>query len=228
MNNQGKNKLFFVPIAWEGDDVPETPALPSIIEIPIGAASAALITGIQAAMQEGNNSMQEWRDGKINEAQYTNRIVHKGTQGAMKGGIRTAGAIGLSQGLRMAITKKWGEQVLKRLTRFNFLGSVCYGIVDQTSHTIQLFSGNLNQRDYKVKSVENVGSTGGAIGGAALGSVLGSVVPGLGTGTGMLIGGMLSMMGAMGGANVGKQIGEEWFPHEEGNKQAPQAAENKE
>lgn len=217
-------KIIFIPIEWEGqDNPPEAPPLyPPIVEIPISAASAALITGVQAMMQEAGKSFQDWQSGKIDEAQFTYRVVHKGSQGAVKGGVRTAGALGLSQGIRSVVAKKWGEQIAKRLTRYNLLGSICFGIVDQTTDTVKWANGKLTERDYKVKSVENVGSTGGAIGGAAVGSMLGSVVPGLGTGAGALIGGMLSMMGAMSGASIGKSIGEEWFPKEEG--ESPKAA----
>ncbi len=211
-------KIYFVPIEWEGQDAPDTPEIPILIEIPISAASAALITGVQAMLQEGSRSMGEWQSGKIDEKQFTYRVVHKASQGALKGGGRTLGALGLSEGIRKAVAHKWGEHIARRLTRYNLLGSVCFGIVDQTGDTFKWVNGKLTLRDYKVKSVENVGGTGGAIGGAALGSMLGSIVPGLGTGTGALIGGMLSMMGAMGGASLGKSIGEEWFPQEEEEK----------
>ncbi|MCI4668757.1 MAG: hypothetical protein MRZ79_11525 [Bacteroidia bacterium] len=214
---QMSKKIIFVPIEWESlDNPPEAPSLiPPIVEIPISAASAALITGVQAMMQEAGKSFQDWQNGKIDETQFTYRIIHKGSKGAVKGGVRTAGALGLSQGIKFAVAKKWGEEIAKRLTRHNLLGSICFGLVDQTTDTVNWMNGKLDVRDYKVKSVENVGSTGGAIGGAAVGSVLGSVVPGLGTGAGALIGGMLSMMGAMSGASIAKSLGEEWFPKEE-------------
>ncbi|MEL6132595.1 MAG: hypothetical protein AAFR59_04435 [Bacteroidota bacterium] len=221
-NSSTFSRLYILPVAWEGQDQPPEPQIPVIIEIPLNAAVAALSAGINGMMREGGRSLEEFQNGKLNEAQFTYRIIQKGTQEAVKGGVRTAAALTLVEGVKAYVVKKWGQEALKRLMRNNFLGSMAFGLVDQTSHTLSLANGKITYRDYKVKSIENAGSVGGAIGGAAAGAMLGSVVPGLGTTFGAMVGYMFSMFGAMSGGSLGKNLGEEWFPDE--NKQNESAS----
>ena len=218
-NNQAKSsntfsRIYILPVDWEGQDQPPEPQIPMIIEIPLNAVVAAISAGINGMMREGGKSLEEFQKGKLSEAQFTYRVIQKGTQEAMKGGARTAAALTFVEGVKYYVAKKWGQEALKRLMRNNFLGSMAFGLVDQTSHTLSLANGKLTYRDYKVKSIENAGSVGGAIAGASAGAMLGSVVPGLGTTFGFMVGYMFSMFGAMSGGSLGKNLGEEWFPDE--------------
>ena len=65
VKKQMSNRIFFVPIEWEGQDGPDMPQIPPIVEIPISAASAALISGVQAMLQEAGKSMADRQSGKI-------------------------------------------------------------------------------------------------------------------------------------------------------------------
>ncbi|WNJ19965.1 hypothetical protein [Pontibacter sp. G13] len=201
-----------IPIIWEGmDDQPDGIEIPIAADIGIRAALEFVISGVNGMLKEGALKYDDFKDGKLDEKQFTYRVVSKGTESAVIGGIRTASALTLSEGAKRAILRVWGPKALLRLTRFNVVTSVAYGVVNQGLHTFHLYNGKLTDQQYKVKSAENIGSTGGAIGGAAAGAMLGSVVPGMGTAMGAVVGMMLAMMGAAGGAALGKEMGEEYF-----------------
>jgi hypothetical protein len=205
-----------IPIEFDTmNDGPVQPELPFLADLGINAASAAMMSGLNAMMKEGGASIEEWRNGKIDEVQFTYRVIHKGTNAAVKNGVRTGSALALNEGASRAIAKAWGKAFLKRVNRYNTLTAVCFGVVDQTTHTVQWFRGKLDVREYKIKSVENVGSTSGAIGGAAAGAMMGSIVPGLGTGSGALLGYVFATLGAMSGAKAARSLGEKWFPGDE-------------
>ncbi len=211
-------KVKWVPITWEGAEEPELP-FPKEWEVPLNigmnAAISAVMTGFDKMIKEGGKSFEEYQAGKIDSKQFTYRIVHKGTQAAVKGGVRTGAALGLAEGAKQVILRKWGEEVLRKVNRRNLVGALAFAMVDQTGHTYAWYKGQLTLREYKIKSIENIGSTGGAMGGAAAGAMLGSVIPGAGTAMGAMLGYMLASFGAMGGASVGKQLGEDWFPEQE-------------
>jgi len=213
MQETHRSSPMEVHIDWEKLDNPGLPdQLPILADIGLNAASAAVMSGLSSLMREGGQNLEEWRAGKIDEKQFTYRMVHKATDAAVTNGVRTGSALVLSEGAKKAILKLWGQAVLKRATRYNALTAICFGLVDQSKHTYQLAKGTLDKRQYKIKSVENVGGTGGAISGAAAGAVLGSVVPGLGTGAGAMLGYLMAMFGASSGAAMGKNLGEKWFP----------------
>lgn len=205
-----------IPIEWKGMD--DLPGVPPHLQIPatiaIEACASAVTGGIREMMQAGQDGFTAYREGKIDEAEYTHQVVSKGTTAALKQGARTAAALTLSEGAKQVIARRWGQAVLRRLTRYNVVGAVAFGLIDQGTDTYRLVRGDLPLRDYKIKSVENVGGTGGAISGAAAGAILGSVVPGLGTGMGAMVGYMMGVLGAMGGASLGRSIGEHLFGDE--------------
>jgi hypothetical protein len=216
------SQVFFVPIEWEKfDDAPINPEFPFLADLGINAASAAVMSGLNAMMKEGGESIEAWRNGKINETQFTYRVIHKGTNAAMKNGVRTGSALVLNEGVSRAITRAWGHALLKRLNRYNSITAICFGLVDQTTHTVQWFQGKLDGREFKIKSVENVGSTGGAISGAAAGAMIGSIVPGLGTGSGAVVGYLCATFGAMSGAKAGRSLAEKWFPGDDDDPDKP-------
>lgn len=219
---EAKDLIIPIEIEWEKlDEQPVTPELPFIADLGINAASAAVMSGLNAMMKEGGQSMEDWRSGKIDETQFTYRIIHKGTNAAVKNGTRTGSALLLNEGVSRTIVKVWGKALLKRLNRYNSITAICFGLVDQTTHTVQWYQGELDGREYKIKSVENVGSTGGAISGAAAGAMVGSVVPGLGTGSGALLGYLFATFGAMSGAKFGRSLGEKWFPGDDDDPDKP-------
>ncbi len=217
-----QSSLSDIPVEFILDnDGPVEPELPFLADLGINAASAALMSGFNAMVKESGESIEDWRSGKINETQFTYRIIHKGTDAAMKNGIRTGSALALNEGVSRAIAKAWGKAFLKRANRYNTLTAICFGVVDQTTHTVQWFQGKLDEREYKLKSVENVGGTGGAIGGAAAGAMVGSIIPGLGTGSGALLGYVFATFGAMSGAKAARSLGEKWFPGDDDDNDKP-------
>lgn len=210
-------KVMWVPIAGDGDDSSPFP-FPVEWEIPVNiglnAAITAVMTGFDTMVKEGAKSFEEFQEGKLDKMQFTYRMVHKGTQAAVKTGVRTGAGLTLSESTRYLIIKKWGEQAFRRLNKFNLVSALAFACVDQSTHTYNWYKGNLTLRDYKIKSLENIGSTGGVLGGAAVWAMVGSVVPG-GTAFGVLLMYMLGVFGASSGASIGKQIGEEMFPEED-------------
>jgi hypothetical protein len=203
------SKVRYVPIEWEGQmqAPPDIPEIPATVEIPIHAVSAAVMSGLNGMMREGVERYEDYRSGKLDDKQYTYRIVSKGSQAAVTSGARTVTALTLAEGAKRMITRRFGQVLVGRLIRYNVINAVAFGIIDQGTDTFKLYRGQMSSEQYKVKSVENAGGTSGAIGGAAAGALLGSVVPGIGIAAGM----MLGMLGAMGGAAVGKSLGQQWF-----------------
>lgn len=196
-------------------------------DIGINAAAAAVMSGLREMMREGKSSFEEFRNGKIDEKQFTYRVVYKSTDAAMQNGIRTGSALVLSEASKKTLVKLFGQAIVKRLSKFNVITAVCFGVVDQGRHTIELAQGKMDSRSYKVKSVENVGGTGGAIGGAAAGAILGSAVPGLGTAAGGMLGYTMGMLGAMSGGALGRSLGEKWFPGDDDDPETPSSPSNR-
>ncbi len=207
-----------IPIAWEGEAAPEVPEFPPALEIGAQAVSSAILGGINGILKEGMTNYQDLQNGKLDQKQFTYRLVRKGSQAAFQSGSKAVAALTMRQGMVYA-AKKMGSKSLLGLARRHTMVSVCYGIVDQSIDTVKFYRGELDTTGFKIQTSENVGSTGGAIGGAALGAALGSVVPGLGT----MAGALLGMLGAASGASVGKSVGEKWFG-EDNNSENPPAS----
>jgi hypothetical protein len=206
-----------VPIQWE-DEQPPVPGgseLPLRVEIPLRSLSAALAEGAQGMIREGQERYGAWQKGELDTGSYAVRILERGARDAARGGVRTALAIGLNQGLRRYVLRHWGRGALMRLSRHNALSAFAFGAVDQGFHTAQWLKGSIPLQEYQIRTVENAGSTGGAIGGTAAGAVLGSVIPGLGTAGGALLGLFFSMVGSMAGADAGRSLGKQWFGQDE-------------
>jgi hypothetical protein len=215
-------------IQIEGSDPPPVEEdIPVLADIGINAVAAAMMSGLNEMVKEGGRSFEAYRDGKISEKQFTYRLVHKGSNAAVKNGVRTGSALVLSEASKKTLTKLFGKAVVKRLSRYNVMTAVCFGLVDQGRHTIELAQGKMDGRIYKIKSVENAGGTGGAIGGAAAGVAIGSVVPGLGTAAGGMIGYTMGMLGAMSGGALGRSLGEKWFPGDDDDPDAPAGPANR-
>lgn len=191
----------------DGDELPELP-IPVSFEIGLNAVASAVIAGINGMAKEGAKSYEDFKAGKIDQTQMTFRVVSKGTEQALKGGARTASGLAISEGAKHVLKKRFGEAVLKRLTRHNAVTAFAFFVVDQSADTYKLFQGQIQSDQYKINTLSNLGTTGGSIGGAAAGAVLGSVVPGLGTAVGAMLGGML---GAMSGNAGGQSLGEILF-----------------
>ncbi|MEM9987570.1 MAG: hypothetical protein AAF804_20965 [Bacteroidota bacterium] len=210
-----QSSIIHIPI--QALEEPINPDIPVIADIGINAVAAAMMSGLREMMKEGGQSFEDFRTGKIDEKQFTYRMVHKASNAAMENGVRTGSALALSEGAKGALAKLFGQAFVKRLGRYNLVTAISFGLVDQGKHTMELVQGKIDSREYKVKSVENVGGTGGAISGATAGAVLGSLVPGLGTVTGGMLGYMCSMIGAMGGTALGKTLAEKWWPNPDGD-----------
>ncbi len=198
-----------IPIIWEGESPPDFPEFPPALEIGAQAASSAILGGINGMMREGMANMEEFREGRIDQKQFTYRVIRKGSETAVQYGSKAVAALTMRQGLIYA-AKKIGARKFLTAARSHAMVSVCYGVVDQGMDTFKYYRGDLDATQYKVQTSQNVGSTGGAIGGAAIGAVIGSAVPGVGT----VFGAMMGMLGAASGASIGKSVGEKMFAEE--------------
>ncbi|MEM6767761.1 MAG: glycine zipper domain-containing protein [Bacteroidota bacterium] len=184
--------------------------------VAIQAVTNAIISGISDMAKEGNLKLDEWEDGKINGSEYVAKVVGKGVKTATYSGSKTAAALSIKEVAKF-VTNKLGKETLKRFARSNTMTAVAFGMVDQGVDTFKYMRGDIGAKQYKVSTLQNVGSAGGAVGGAATGAALGSAVPGLGTVLGAAIG---TMLGSYGGSIMGKSLGEDFFQEEgEGDKQ---------
>ena len=177
---------------------------PPTEEIPLGASIAisGVIDGITGMIREGVYGFEDFRSGKITESELIDRVYDKG----VFSGSRTAGALSLREAFKLA-GKKLGNETLKRITRSHAMTSVAFGLVDQGIDTYKYKTGSIDDRQYKVSTVKNVGTTSGSIGGIAVGSMIGSAVPVVGTLVGGMLGGMIGgMYGGQGGQNLGEAI----------------------
>ncbi|MDX1908824.1 MAG: hypothetical protein SF053_17440 [Bacteroidia bacterium] len=205
-----------IPITWQNEpEPPQLPQVPVSVDIALGAFYSAVSSGLNGMMSEGMDQFENLRTGKLNEKQYTYRILHRGTRDAFRNGTRTAVALTVNEGVKRLVARHLGWKTVGRMTRHNALISVIFGVVDQTSATHQYLDGKMDERKYKITTFENVGSTSGAIGGAAAGAMLGSVIPGLGTAAGAMAGMVLSMWGATTGAALARSVGENLFPDQQ-------------
>ncbi len=201
-----------IPIIWEGDPDPGLPNLPPALEIGAQALSSAIVGGLQGMIREGTDSFEALRTGKIDQKQFTYRIIRKGSESAVKQGSKALAAMSLREGMLYA-AKRIGSKGLLRAARSNSAVAVCFGLVDQAVDTYRYTQGAVDKASYQVRTSENVGSTGGAIGGALAGAALGSVVPGMGT----MMGALMGMLGSASGASLGRSLGEKWFGKKEEN-----------
>lgn len=175
---------------------------PPTPEVPLGLSIAitGVMDGITGMIREGVTSFDDYRAGKITDSEMIDRVYDKG----VFNGSRTCAALSVREGAKFA-GSRMGSELLKKLTRSNAMTSVAFGLVDQSIDTYKYKTGGIDERQYKVSTVKNVGTTSGAIGGLAVGTMIGSAIPLVGTMIGGMIGGMLGgMYGAQGGQNLGE------------------------
>ncbi|MEL6191641.1 MAG: glycine zipper domain-containing protein [Bacteroidota bacterium] len=178
--------------------------------IAVQAFTNAIISGISDMAKEGNLKLDEWEDGKINGSEYVVKVVGKGLKSASFSGSKTVAALSIKEVAKF-VTNRLGKETLKRFARSNTMTAVAFGMVDQGVDTFKYVKGDIGSKQYKVSTLQNLGSAGGAVGGAATGAALGSAVPGLGTVLGAAIG---TMLGSYGGSIMGKSLGEDFFEEE--------------
>ena len=207
-----QKKSFSIPVIWEGDPDPGLPNVPPALEIGAQALSSAVIGGLQGMIREGSDSFEALRSGKIDQKQFTYRVIRKGSESAVKQGSKALAAMSLREGMIYA-AKRMGSGSLLRAMRSGSAVAVCFGVVDQAVDTYRYTRGEVDKASYQVRTSENVGSTGGAIGGALAGAAIGSVVPGVGT----MMGAVMGMLGSASGASLGRSLGEKWFGKKEEN-----------
>ena len=148
-------------------------------------------------------SLRELRHGRIDGAEYAERVVLAGATAGFDTAVRTTIALGTKEAAKAA-ARSMGAAGLKRFAGSNPGTAVAFGVAEQLVITIQLACGEIDDREYGVRSVQNAGSTGGAIGGAVAGAAIGSAIPVVGTVVGGVIGGIA---GAIGGGGLARELG---------------------
>ncbi len=159
------------------------------------AVSVAIEAGV-AAVQNFN----DLKEGYISGQEFTLKVAKTAAKSSVKAGGKTASALLIKEGGKM-VAKSIGKEGLKKAAGSNAATGVAFGLVEQGLDTIKLASGEIDSSTYAKKTIENVGSTGGAIGGAMYGAALGSVIPIVGTAIGAAVGGLIGGIGGGGIAN---------------------------
>ena len=167
------------------------------------AGKAGVTGGVLGAGAEALGSLKALRAGRIDGAEYAQRVVVTGAKATVDSTVRTTMALG---------AKEAAKAVARRAERRGSNGSpaptpgtaVAFGFAEQMVNTAHLIGGKIDGHEYGIRSVQTVGSTGGAIGGAAAGAAIASVIPGLGTVVGAVVGGL---SGAIGGGGLGRELG---------------------
>ena len=169
-----------------------------------GCVGQASVTGAAFAMGAymlGN--IGELRRGRIDDAEYAERVVLAGANAGLDTAVRTTIALGTKEATKAA-ARSMGAAGLKRFAGSNPGTAVAFGFAEQAINTIQWARGEINDRQYGIRTVQTAGSTGGAIAGATAGAAIGSAIPVVGTVVGGVIGGLV---GAIGGGGLGRDLG---------------------
>ena len=187
-----------------GAKVPNnSPLINNVLDI-AGCAGRAGTTGaLLGAGAEAWASLRESRTGKIDGAEYAQRVVVTGIKAAMDSTARTTIALGAKKATK-AVARKIGAQGLKRFAGSNPGTAVAFGFAERSIDAFQLLAGTIDGQEYGTRRVQTAGSTGGAIGGAAAGVAIGSAIPGAGTVVGAVIG---AVAGSMAGGGLGREVG---------------------
>ena len=138
---------------------------------------------------------------------------------ASAGAARSAGASlverGLEAGVRKAMPrvarelarsagKRTAAQAAKGALRSNALGSIAILVVGQGVDTAQLAAGDIDQKEYRLRSAENVGNAAGSVAGGAVGAAIGTALcPGIGTAVGGWLG---SFFGGLAAGSAGRAL----------------------
>ena len=189
-----------------------------LVDIGEQAIVAGIVAGLDGMVKQGKESYEAYKNGEQEGSEIFVEVITTGAKKAAGGSMRAAAAIGLKEGVR-EVSKRLGWRSLWRLTirHSQAVTAIAFGVVDQSWDTIKLANGQLTERDYKINTLKNVGSTGGAIGGAATGAAIGSVVPGVGTTLGTVLGAYLGSYGASEGL---RSLGEQWLEKEDTDKES--------
>lgn len=124
----------------------------------------------------------------------------EGLKAAARGGTReVARAVGkkvAEEGARSAARVGFSATA-RAVARGNAVWALAGALVDQAVDTVRVCTGQIDGREYGVRSGENVLGAGGGLGGAALGAAAGTAIfPGVGTIVGGLLGGLTGSSGA--------------------------------
>ena len=163
----------------------------------VGKASAAGAAFAVGAEMLGN--IGDLHRGRLDGAEYLQRAVSTGAEAGLDTAVRTTIALGTKEAAKAA-ARSMGAEGMKRFAGSNPGTAVAFGFAEQLINTIQWTRGEIDDRQYGVRSVQ----TGGAIGGAAAGAAIGSVIPVVGTVLGGMIGGIA---GAIGGGGLARELG---------------------
>ena len=168
-----------------------------------GCAGRAGVTGgVLGAGAEALGSLKELRTGRIDGAEYAQRVVVTGAKATVDSAVRTTVALGAKEAAK-AVGRRAGAEGLKRFAGSNPGTAVAFGFAELTINTFQLSSGKIDSQEYAIRTVQTAGSTGGAIGGAAAGAAIGSLIPGAGTVVGAVVGGIA---GSLSGGGLGREL----------------------
>ena len=149
------------------------------------------------------------------------KMLAKGAQATAKGATKGVAGETVKQ-VSFKAASKAGWECAKKVPK---QALICGAVVDtafsayEIGHAYkQLCDGEIDQHQFRCRSVRSVssgvGSTAGGVGGATLGTYIGAtigtlVAPGVGTGIGASVGGFLgSVFGGTGGAMVGGHVGD--------------------
>ena len=169
-----------------------------------GCAGRAGVTGgVLGAGAEAMGSLKKLRTGRIDCADYAQRVVVTGAKATVDSTVRTGIALGAKEAAK-AVGRRAGAEGLKRFAGSNPGTAVAFGFAEQTINTFKLLNGKIDGREYGTRTVQTAGSTGGAIAGAATGAAVGSAIPIVGTVVGAVIGGLA---GSMAGGGLGRGLG---------------------
>lgn len=165
------------------------------------AGGAATLYGLGSGAKE---NYEAYKNGEINAKEFANRIVAQGAEQGLETTLRTLTALGLKEVVK-EVAKRAGKEGLRNFVHSTPGTLTAFGIAEQVIHTTKLARGVIDTREYTLRTLQTVGSTGGAMGGAAVGASIGSIVPGAGTVVGTVAGGFA---GAMGGGALGRLLGD--------------------
>ncbi len=166
-----------------------------------GAASA-----VTNAAKEAYEHLDAVRSGEMDKVEYAAKVAGKGAKTGASNAGKTVAALGLNE-VGKEVARRVGGEGLKRIASSNVATAVAFGVVEQTVNTVQYARGNIDDKEYGTRSVQNVGATGGALAGASAGAVVGSVVPVVGTVIGAFLGGVAgAVAGSIGGRKIGSRL----------------------
>ena len=201
------------PVRWTGSAIDKG----LLLDIGEVATVQAIIYGLDGMYKAGVEHSPSYKKGDIGTSELVVKVVWTGGNRAAIGGAKTALALGLKEGIR-EVSKRMGWRTLWKasIKHSSVFTAVAYGVVDQSWSTLKYASGSLSNKDFKIESWQNLGSTGGAIGGAATGAAIGSIIPGIGTTVGAVMGGLL---GSHGGSVSGRAMAEKYYEDEVNSKE---------